>query len=96
MSYNTFARLLQGGTLGMGGTFANFAHGAEGIPAGGSVTIYTGLGTVLSVIASPSGVGSFGAVQGSALPGGSIQLFGRSGSVFGIGPGSAHWIALGI
>lgn len=97
MSYNTFARLLQGGTLAMGGTNANFAHGGAGIPAQGSVTIYTGLGTVETVLATVRNTGgSFSAVHGSALPGGSIQLFGASGSLFGIGPGSVHWVAFGV
>lgn len=97
MSYNTPARILQGGTFATGGTYHNVAHGIAGIPAQGSVTVYTGLGSVLNVVAAPYLTGgSFGGVFGSIYPNGSIQLFGANGSVFGIGPGSVAWQAFGV
>lgn len=97
MSYNTRARILQGGTFATGGTFHNVAHGIVGIPAQGSVMIYTGLGSVLNVVAAPYLTGgSFGGVQGSIYPNGSVELRGANGSVFGVGPGSATWQAFGV
>lgn len=97
MSYNTPARILQGGTFATGGTLHNVAHGIVGIPAQGSVMVYTGLSTVSNVVATPHLTGgSFGAVVGSIYASGSVQLFGANGSVFGVGPGSVAWQAYGV
>ena len=97
MSYNVPAQILQGGTFATRGVAHNVAYGIVGIPSQGSVMVNTGLGSVLNVVAAPYLTGgSFGAVQGSIYPNGSVELRGANGSVFGVGPGSASWQAYGV
>lgn len=97
MSYNVPAQLLQGGTFATNGTYHNTAHGRVGVPAQGSVTVYTGLATVQTVTVGLSlPLGSVTGAYGSVLPGGSIQIYTANGTATIQGPGSVSWVALGV
>lgn len=97
MSYNVPAQILQGGTFATNGTLHNTAHGRIGVPSQGSVTVYTGLATVQTVVVGLTlPLGSVTSAYGSVLPSGSIQIYTANGTATVQGPGSVSWAAYGV